>query len=160
MREELKTRIESIKNINLKDFCVDFDHQDIIDSRDIQERIDELTGEFETYLSDLEDAEGEDEIETAEDDLESWLSENEDEYVSLMAFKEEVEGYTSDWKYGATIIADTYFEDYARQLAEDIGAIDRNASWPNDHIDWKSASEALQQDYSEITFDRVSYWVR
>jgi hypothetical protein len=60
----------------------------------------------------------------------------------------------------AALIRDSYFEDYARQLAEDIGAIDSKASWPNNHIDWEDATDALKQDYTEVDFDGVSYWIR
>lgn len=160
MKQELKDRIQSVKDIKLDDFCVTFDHQDIIDSRDIQERIDELEGEFEGYLSDLEDAnpDSEDEI-VAEDEMGRWLDENEDEYVSLMAFKEEVEQYTSEWGHGATIIADTYFEDYAEEFAYDIGEIKRDSMMAQ-FIDWRRFAEWVQTDYAEITFDGVSYWIR
>jgi len=39
-------------------------------------------------------------------------------------------------------------EDFARQLAEDIGAINNNASWPNNCIDWEFAAKELMHDYS------------
>ena len=160
MNDELKARIESIKNVNLNDFCVDFDHKDIIDSRDIQEKIDEFTGEFESLLDDIENAEGEEAIQEAEDNLEGWLDENEDEYVSLMAFKEECEQYTSEWKYGAEIIHEDYFLKYAEDLAYDTGAVNRKATWPISHIDWKAAAEELQCDYAFVTFNGNGYWVR
>lgn len=34
-------------------------------------------------------------------------------------------------------------EEFAEQLAEDIGAVDRNATWPNNHIDWEAAARDL-----------------
>jgi hypothetical protein len=58
------------------------------------------------------------------------------------------------------LIADSYFEDYARQLAEDIGAIDRNQGWPACHIDWKAASENLLMDYTSVSFEGREYWIR
>src|SRR5215831_14568570 len=57
-----------------------------------------------------------------------------DELKALEALAEEAEGYC-DWTGGATLVADSYFERYAEQLAEDIGAIDRNATWPLTCID-------------------------
>ena len=110
---------------------------DIIDSRDIIERI--------AYL----------EIDPGNNDEEDAA-----ELAALKSLEEDAEGYCPDWRHGASLIRDTYFEEYARQLAEDIGAIDRNATWPACHIDWEAAAEALQQDYTSVEFDGVTYWVR
>lgn len=57
-----------------------------------------------------------------------------------------------------TLIADSYFEDHAREYAEEIGAINDDAKWPATHIDWKAAAEELQADYTSITFDGEDYW--
>lgn len=65
-----------------------------------------------------------------------------------------------DWEYGATLIRDDYFETYAQELAEDIGAIDRDAGWPGSYIDWEAAATALQVDYTSVTFLGHDYWVR
>lgn len=40
-------------------------------------------------------------------------------------------------------------EEFAQQLAEDIGAIDSDASWPNNCIDWEYAAKELMYDYWE-----------
>lgn len=40
-------------------------------------------------------------------------------------------------------------EDFAMETAEGIGAIDKNASWPNNCIDWERAARDLMMDYSE-----------
>jgi hypothetical protein len=66
----------------------------------------------------------------------------------------------SEWQYGATLIREDYFEEYAQQLAEDIGAIGRDATWPLSHIDWPAAAEALLIDYSEVKFMGHTYYVR
>ena len=39
--------------------------------------------------------------------------------------------------------------DFAQNMAEDTGAIDKNASWPNTCIDWEWAAKELMYDYSE-----------
>ncbi len=107
---------------------------DVIDSRDVIARIKYLEGT-------------EDEDEQAELKL-------------LEELQEQAEGYVDDWKHGATLIRASYFEEYAQQLAEDIGAIDKAASWPNTCIDWERAAKELQMDYMAIEFDGVTYWVR
>lgn len=40
-------------------------------------------------------------------------------------------------------------EDFAQQLAEDLGVIDKEATWPNDCIDWEYAAKELMYDYAE-----------
>jgi hypothetical protein len=138
----------------------------VIDSRDVIARIEELEGERDSFEIDVEM-----EPDTISIIMESdtdasrveWAIQNEDdakELKVLIELAEEAEGYASDWRYGETLIRDSYFEDYARDLAEDIGAIKENASWPNNYIDWEAASEALKQDYTSVEFDGVTYWVR
>jgi antirestriction protein len=40
-------------------------------------------------------------------------------------------------------------EDFAQQLAEDIGAVTEGLTWPNNCIDWKHAARELMYDYFE-----------
>jgi hypothetical protein len=100
-----------------------------------------------------------------------------DEYVEVNLFDEAEEirkltallddlrgnGGDHEWKdhwYPVTLIRDSYFKEYAQELAEDIGAIDPKASWPNDCIDWDKASSELKTDYQTVEFDGVTYWYR
>lgn len=65
-----------------------------------------------------------------------------------------------EWPYGALLIPEADFEDYARELAEDIGAVDPNAGWPLKYIDWEAAANALRIDYTDVTFDGTDYLFR
>jgi hypothetical protein len=152
--------------------------QDIIDSRDIIARIEYLQSEKEG----LEDNESEarealEEAKATEDDKElaslqdalqdaenavvTWAESYEcRELKALLALQDEAEGYSEDWRHGATLIRDSYFEDYARELAEDIGTIKEDADWPCNCIDWEQAADELKQDYTSVDFDGVEYWVR
>lgn len=67
--------------------------------------------------------------------------------------------WEGDW-FPVTLIRDSYFQDYAQEMAEDIGAISGDASWPKNHIDWESAAQELQIDYSSVEFDGTTYWYR
>lgn len=109
--------------------------QDIIDSRDIIDRIDYLESE------------------------ENRTEEEEAELKALQALAEEGEG-SPDWKHGETLIRDSYFEEYAEELANDIGAVNSKASWPNNCIDWEKAADELKQDYFSVDFDGIDYWIR
>ena len=135
---------------------------DIIDSRDVIARIDELEAER-SDLQGLYDSalDGADESEQDEcrDNLDAWDADEGIELKALIALRDEADGY-ADWQYGETLIRDSYFETYARDLAEDIGAIDKAARWPNTCIDWEEAAEQLQQDYTSVEFDGVTYWIR
>lgn len=111
-------------------------YSDVFDSRDVIERI-----------SELEDQEQRDEEETAE-------------LAILQAFADEAEGYAADWQYGEGFIRDSYFKEYAQELADDIGAVDSDAAWPNSYIDWDAAADALQMDYTSIELDGVTFWCR
>jgi len=112
---------------------------DIIDSRDVDEQIEGLEDDQED--NDLTEEDGE-------------------ELAALKAFRKEGEDCCCDWPHGATLIRDSYFKEYAQDFAEEIGAIDRDLSWPNDCIDWEEAAKELQMDYSSIDFDGVDYWIR
>lgn len=124
---------------------------DIIDSRDIIERIKELKAHRAGY-------------ERSEDNsFRDWRDECEDEATELavlLALQEAAEGYSEDWRDGAALIRDSYFKTYAQELADDIGALKDTDSWPMRCIDWEQAARELQQDYTSVEFDGVTYWVR
>lgn len=112
--------------------------QNVIDSRDVIARIEELEA-------------------IPMSDRDSW---EDDELRTLLDLADDGETNAADWQYGAALIREDYFEDYARELAEDVGAIDPEAGWPNNFIDWEAATEALLMDYHELTFDGVTYYAR
>ena len=134
---------------------------DLIDSRDVIARIEELQDERDTAII-RNDEDSWDEAEQAAA-FAKWADENPEDAAELAALKalaDEAEGYAPDWQHGETLIRESYFVTYAEQLAEDIGAIDRNAQWPLMHIDWDAAADALKQDYTAVEFDGVTYYVR
>lgn len=109
------------------------DKSDVMDSRDLEERLTEL----------VDAGPGQD-----ADDIR--------ERKALKELKAETEGM--GWQYGIAFISDDYFEDYARELAEDIGAIPKNSTWPVYCIDWEWAARELRMDYSAVDIDGVTYW--
>ena len=111
-----------------------YNTEDIIDSRDIIERIEYLQG-----------SDDKDELE---------------ELAALERVAQKGEDYSPDWRYGEALIRDSYFKEYAQELAEDIGAISNDQSWPNTCIDWDQAARELQMDYTCVDFDGAEYWIR
>ena len=121
--------------------------EDVIDSRNIIERIDYLEGEGVIPLDQIpQDSEVEDE-ELAR------------ELQVLKALAEEAEDYAPDWEYGATLIRETYFEEYAQELVEDIGDLPKEMP-SYIVIDWEATARNLMVDYTQVDFDGVAYLVR
>lgn len=154
----------------MKNWTLD-DGGDVIDSRDIIARLEELTDTLQAECdSDFKEANPDSETDSG--DLAAWLdgerakgcdSEHEseiEEYDKLTAICEEGEQEFPDWTHGEGLVRDSYFEEYAEELADDIGAIDKKAGWPLTHIDWKAAADALKQDYTSIEIDGETYWGR
>lgn len=128
---------------------------DIIDSRDIIERISELEDMLEDCVVD------DGNVTVIYEDGETDMTDEHEELQILKALAEEAEGYAADWPYGETLINESHFTEYAQQLAEDIGTIDTDAlTWPACHIDWDAAAEALKMDYTEVDFDGTTFLVR
>lgn len=116
---------------------------DIIDVRDVIARVEEL-----------------EDIDAADRDDDKAA-----EHARLSALLADLAGYGGDehWRedwYPVTLVRDSHFRDYAEQLADDIGAINPDAGWPNNCIDWERAARELQQDYSSTEFEGVTYWYR
>ena len=79
----------------------------------------------------------------------------------LVTFAKECEDYCEDYEYGATLIRDSHFREYAMELAEEnIGAIPKEYTWPISCIDWGQAVRELQHDYYPVDFNGVTYWTR
>ena len=156
-----------------------------IDSRAVIARIEELRGELDSLVYDVNDIdpEAEEDKDDARKHLAAWLgcavaALPEDLYVLIdlklngaydksdeaheLAALEHLQSQCDygDWRHGEMLIRDDYFEEYAEELASDTGAIDRNAKWPLNHIDWKAAADELTQDYTLVSFDGTDYWIR
>ena len=62
--------------------------------------------------------------------------------------------------YDSTMIREDTFEDYARELAEDIGAMPEGNNWPAYCIDWEWAARELAMDYTSVRFMGTDYLIR
>ena len=154
--------------------------QDVIDSRDIIARISDLVDErrnldyavdeakealaeaephpehFTDWASVQERMQGT--ITEAQSDLADW--DNSDDAEELKVLQALADEDISEWEDGATLIRDSYFETYAMELADDIGAIKGTEGWPLTCIDWEKATRELKYDYLPVDFDGVEYWYR
>lgn len=122
----------------------------IIDSRDVIARIAELEEERDDWDEDDEPG------------RRNWEDANEDEAAELSNLQDLAEQcqYYGDWAHGATLINESYFEKYARELASDCGMISGGESWPLNCIDWEQAANELMQDYTVVDFDGTTFYMR
>ena len=148
-----------------------------IDTRDLKERKEELEAMRDAVTDAQSELDQHRDLKPSEDDEEEFTEwEEEEESLeetltdALHEFRnpekeeleelEELESEISDFNHGETMIPVDDFEDYARELAWDLGAIDGNAKWPLNHIDWEAAAEALAQDYTIVSYQGDDYYVR
>ena len=128
---------------------------DVIDVRDIIARVLELRDERDEYNDKMGDA-----------DAWSYVPDGEPEELELLeGILSELAGYggdeefEGDW-YPVQLIAESYFQEYAQDLAEECGMVDTSARWPMNCIDWEQAARELQMDYSSIEIHGTTYWYR
>ena len=108
---------------------------DMIDSRDIIERV-----------AEIDDA-------VSEDDYSDT-----DELEALSSIIDQISDY-GIFKYGEILIREDYFTEYCQELCEDTGDIPHNLPWYiEEHLDWEGVAKELQQNYMEVDFDGVSYF--
>jgi hypothetical protein len=152
------------------------EHDDILDSRTIIERIEEL----EEVREPLQDAVDEDKewlsttpstpdnqqevkdkqehYEQRKEELKEWDESDEaEELKALKAFAEECES-NSEWESGMTLINESYFQDYAKEFAEDLGLISSETKWPATCIDWEQAATELRMDYTSYEFGDTTFY--
>lgn len=141
----------------------------IIDTRDLQKRLEEMEDELETLqdavnaaeeeLNECEDPQEQEALADALDDasieLDRWRDKNQEELEELRQLADEI----PNWKYGESLINDDYFVEYAADLADDLYDMNKH-SWPFDCIDWDAAADALKMDYSSCEYQGETYWFR
>lgn len=114
--------------------------QEVLDTRDIIERFEELES------NENRDEYDQSEFETLEKLLADLCGNGGDEQ------------WRGDW-YPITLVRDSYFVDYCEELVSDIGDLPREIpSYLS--IDWQKTAENIQVDYFSVDFDGVEYWTR
>lgn len=135
------------------------DQNGVTDSRDIEEKIDDLESEKECLLEDIENVDTPEEKQEAKEALWEW--ENDDDGGLLMdkltALRDDVS--SSEWVYGLGLIGESYFTEYVEEMLKDIGDL------PSDiphyiAIDWEETADNIRVDYSEVEYDGETYLFR
>ena len=122
---------------------LDLDQQ-IIDSRDIVERYEELEREYDSF--------------DTPEEIKNW--EFLDEYTKLGKLIEELEDYSSELaKWGIILIREDYFKDYCIDLVQDIGDLPKDIPSYLE-IDWEKTADNLKADYTEAEINGNTYYFR
>ncbi len=137
-----------------------------LDTRDLQEQIDNLESEIEELNEDLEDLEkdlgmcgSKHELLTTQDEIESAkesLQDLRDELQPLLDLK--AEGIP-EWDDGATLIPESDWEEYVEDLLKDCGYISNDVPWWI-VIDWAATADNVAADYSTVDYDGDTYYYR
>ncbi|MBE9572590.1 MAG: hypothetical protein IMF11_18345 [Proteobacteria bacterium] len=121
----------------------------IIDSKDIEKRIQDLKRELDERIIKLKR-----ELKILEKLGQDYLK---------------IPGEIANWMEGVTLVRDDYFHQHAMAIAADqmiqanqpVGSSQADLdSWPLKFIDWDMATEALKHRYISIIYDGVKYWVK
>jgi hypothetical protein len=135
--------------------------ESILDSRNIDERLEHLENELQELQGYLDEY------------IEEDNKENMEEYTTLIKEWKKDWGYElenlqnlvngnsnhSEWKYGLTLINEDYFVEYCKELLIDIGDLPRDIPWYIE-IDWEKTAENLKQDYSGTEFMCNTFYYR
>lgn len=160
--------------------------EDLLDSRDIIERIEELESEQDSYVEEYEEAKEEaDELgEPTErltnainalseywgcnpEEVDDWVAgfrnpadeyNGDEELYHLKKLADQLEGY-GDWEHGETLIRYDYFTEYVEDLLKDCGDLPKDIPWYI-KIDWEETARNIKMDYTEGDFDGVTYYMR
>lgn len=143
--------------------------EDLLDSRDIIDRIEELAKIQIKAFNEQQSIEGDDDLQIDEDDyndkhFREWLNQGADleddrsELIALLALNDECE-CLSDWKYGETLIHASYWVDYVYDLLRDCGDLPKDIPHYIE-IDWDATANNIEQDYMRVDFDGEEYLIR
>ena len=133
--DDLDEEYEDLDESNLNESTSDWSNKQVIDSRDIIERLQEL-----------------------EDDVENLDESDKEELELLRAVNEDGQNY-SDWEHGESLINDSYWVDYVQEMLEDTGDMPKDLP----HyivIDWESTARNIQYDYVSIDVGGTDFWIR
>lgn len=142
----------------------------ILDSRDLQTRLDELQNEFDSWkdslsaekLADIKEEFEVPEGEGISDEEFNWAWEMEvgsdaEELKNLIELKDQ---FGREWNDGITLVRKQDFTEFAEDEADQLGLVEDSYAWPYCCIDWQKAADRLMMDYSSVDYDGDTYYYR
>ena len=138
--------------------------QDIIDTRDLIEKRDELKQSIlDSFLETFEHYEDRTEcfedILFEEEEIQSWKEDWEDELEQIEEINKIEDAIGSEFDYGCTLVSEDYWEEYVEDLLKDCGYISKDLpSWIE--IDWGATANNVKVDYTEVEYQGQTYYGR
>jgi hypothetical protein len=141
----------------------------VFDSRDLIEYRDEIANDivnlYNDYMTEIDkDWDELSDIEDVNFDEYAFVEANQDEieeYVAIRNFCDDISNYCSDFEYGVSIIHENYFQEYCRELVEDVGDLPRGIpAYIENNIDWSGVADDLKVAYSEAEYNGDTYYFR
>lgn len=120
-------------------------YADVIDSRDVIARIEELEELTDISAEEL----------TPASSAEHFA--NMEELEKLTAFRDKVAPYCDDWEYGESLIAADYFTEYTKELVSDCYEL-KLPSFVE--VDWEATAEHCKVDYTTAELEGVTFYFR
>ena len=127
------------------------------DSRDMNDRINNLEEEIEEIEYEIEDDVFESEEE--KNSLQSYLNEITEEFDTLNSVKEEW-GHDPSFEDGILFVREDCFSDYTETLVYDYVIYDELPCWISAHIDWQAVADEILVDYQSIELNGTTYYGR
>lgn len=135
---------------------------DIVDSRNIVDRVNELQDQQMAHHEDQEDQDPDDRVpwSAVDPDAADELRELEE----LLAQLRNVGGDTPEG--GQALIRENYLSDYVKELYMEctdrdlLKRVTEQLEGPWKHVDWAAVAEDERSDYTEVTWAGVTYYVR
>lgn len=134
-------------------------HDDMIDSRDIEKRIEDLEDERDKFEEDNELSPYVGEGMNEDEKWDEWEDSGDAEELKILkSLQDQGTGYG----FGSeTLIRDSYFVEYCEELVKDIGDLpDDLPGYIEANINWEGVANDLQADYTSLDYDGVTYWMR
>lgn len=138
--------------------------QDIIDTRDLIEKRDELKQSIlDSFLENFEHYEDQtddfDDILFEEEEIQSWKEDWEDELEQIEEINKIEDEIGGEFDYGCTLVSEDYWEEYVEDLLKDCGYISKDLpSWIE--IDWEATANNVKVDYTEVEYQGQTYYGR
>ena len=131
----------------------------MIYTRDLAEKRDELkeflVDDFNlTFEKEIEDFDELTEIvdNSENEDVQEWRYDNSDDFEHIEEI-DELEDEISEFSFGETLILEDDFTEYCEDIVDVPGFIKNN-------INWEGVASDLSVDYTNVTYQGVSYLVR
>lgn len=138
----------------------------MIDTRDLAEKREELQTDLVNSFNDYFDTELEDfgdltsYIDNSEDeDVQEWRDDNSDDFEHIEEI-DELEDEISEFSFGETLILEDDFTEYCEDMVEDCCDLTNVPSFIKNNINWEGVASDLSVDYTNVTYQGVSYLVR